>query len=123
MICHKLTVKQLKPAQSQASHEPCKCYFRSIGNPRKHAFSAEGSSNLQAIKPANQLFFPLHVGLPAFDAMRSPQLMQGDKRVFNLTINPCFVSVLCALGADSDNVCKRGVGRDPESVRSKFFPK
>lgn len=91
MVGHELAIEQGETAGAHPRHQPDQRNLRRIGRARKHAFTAKYPPQCKPVKAADQ---PLPI--PAFDTVREATLVQRQKGVLDIAIDPSFAPVVGA---------------------------
>lgn len=91
MVGHELAIEQGETAHAHPCDQPDQRNLRRIGRARKHAFTAKSPPQCKPVKAADQ---PLPI--PAFDTVREAALVQRQKGVLDIAIDPSFAPVVGA---------------------------
>jgi hypothetical protein len=110
MFRHELAVEKREIAGLEPRDEPGERNFRRIAHPAEHALAEEGTAELHAVKPADQL-----ATLADLDRMGVAGLVKGQHRPLELAVDPG----LLALGARGDDGREVEVVGDLEPARPK----
>jgi len=111
MFSHELAIEQCVAANPHSRNQPRHRHLRCVGDARKHAFTEICLAYCKSIQPADQLAFA-----PTFNAVRQTHAVQFDEGVFNIVVDPRFLTVLDAFGATADDSGEIAVGRNFKTI-------
>lgn len=116
MFGHKLAIQQLKTTQLHPRNQPRHRHFGSISCAREHAFTEKSLPHRQPVEPADHPAFR-----PAFDAMCQAQMVEPQKCVFDIGVDPGFLPAFGAFRTQADHTRKVRVARHNKTVLPNGF--